>query len=142
MRDARDAEDKILLEDGEIAPLLAVLIDRFLERAPRREPTPDALALARSLDAQPPLRARQVRKLLLDELVAGLVEKLGLTENARTKVRSYYQELELGQLELGQLDPADDADDLPEGALTMPLLAWSAAALDVDDRLFGVRSSD
>ena len=78
-----------------------------------------------------------MRKLQLDDLVAGPVEKLGLTENARTKVRPYYQELELGQL-----DPADDANDLPEGALTMPLLARSAAALDVDDRLFGVRSSD
>ena len=80
---------------------LATLIDAFLERAPRREPTPEALAFVHSLDAPPLLRARQARRLKLDDLVAGLVEKLGLPQEARAKVRRYYQ-----QLELGQLDPA------------------------------------
>ena len=39
------------------------------------------------------------RKLKLDDLAAALVEKLGLPEAARVKVRRYYQELELGQLD-------------------------------------------
>ena len=80
---------------------LATLIDAFLERAPRREPTPEALELVHSLDAPPLLRARQARRLKLDDLVAGLVEALALPQEARAKVRRYYQ-----QLELGQLDPA------------------------------------
>jgi len=96
------AVDELLSRAGPQADELADLIDAFLERAPRREPTADAIAFVRSLDAPPLLRARQARKLKLDDIVAGLVEKLGLPENAREKVRRYYQELELGQL-----DPAD-----------------------------------
>ena len=93
------AVDELLVRAGPQADELAALIDRFLERAPRREPTADALTFVRSLDDPPLLRVRQARKLKLDDLVVGLVEKLGLPENARTKVRRYYQELELGQLD-------------------------------------------
>jgi len=93
------AVDELLVRAGPQAGELAALIDRFLERAPRREPTADAIAFVRSLDEPPLLRARQARKLKLDDLVAGLVEKLGLGEAAREKVRRYYQELELGQLD-------------------------------------------
>ena len=75
------------------------MIDAFLERSPRREPTPDALAFVRSLDDPPLLRARQARRLKLDDLTAALIEKLGLPTAARAKVRRYYQELELGQLD-------------------------------------------
>lgn len=50
-------------------------------------------------DVPPLLRARQARKLELDDLVAGLVEKLGLTTDATAKVRRHYQELELGRLD-------------------------------------------
>ena len=93
------AVDELLVRAGPEADELAGLIDRFLERAPRREPTPDALAFVRSLDDPPLLRARQARKLKLDDLVAGLVERLGLPEDARARVRRHYQELELGQLD-------------------------------------------
>ena len=98
-RDEPLAVDELLVRAGPQADELAGLIDRFLERAPRREPTPDALAFVRSLDEPPLLRARQALGLKLDDLAAALVEKLGLGENARAKVRRYYQELELGQLE-------------------------------------------
>jgi hypothetical protein len=91
--------DELLVRAGPQADELATLIDRFLERAPRREPTPAALAFVRSLDEPSLLRARQERKLKLDDLVAGLVEKLSLPERARAKVRRYYQDLELGQLD-------------------------------------------
>jgi len=100
-RDEPLAVDELLVRAGPQSDELAVLIDRFLERAPRREPTPDALAFVRSLDDPPLLRARQARGLKLDDLAAALVETLGLGEKAREKVRRYYQELELGQLEPG-----------------------------------------
>ena len=95
------AVDELLVRAAAEADELALLIDRFLERAPRREPTPDALAFVRSLDDPPLLRARQALGLKLDDLATALVEKLGLREGARSKVRRYYQELELGQLEPG-----------------------------------------
>lgn len=93
------AVDELLVRAGPQRDELASLIDRFLERAPRREPTADALAFVRSLDEPSLLRARQERKLKLDDLVAGLLEKLSLPERARAKVRRYYQDLELGQLD-------------------------------------------
>lgn len=95
------AVEELLTRAGPGADELATLIDAFLERAPRREPTAEALQLVHSLDAPPLLRARQARRLKLDDLVAGLVETLALPQEAGAKVRRYYQ-----QLELGQLDPA------------------------------------
>ena len=93
--------DELLVRAGPRSDELADLIDAFLQRAPRREPTPEALAFVRSLDEPSLLLARQERRLKLDDLVAGLVERLGLPAGASAKVRRYYQ-----QLELGQLDPA------------------------------------
>ena len=55
----------------------------------------------RALDDPPLLRARQALGLKLDDLATALVEQLGLGEGARAKVRSYYQQLELGQLDAG-----------------------------------------
>ena len=93
--------EELLARAGAQSDELAGLIDVFLERSPRREPTPDALAFVRSLDEPSLLRARQSRKLKLDELATALTKRLGLPESARSKVRRHYQ-----ALELGQLDPA------------------------------------
>lgn len=93
--------EELLVRAGPRSDELADLIDAFLQRAPRREPTPDALAFVRSLDEPSLLLARQQRRLKLDDFVAGLVEKLGLPTATSAKVRRYYQ-----RLELGQLDPA------------------------------------
>ena len=98
-RDEPLAVDELLVRAGPQADELAGLIDRFLERAPRREPTPDALAYVRALDDPPLLRARQALGLKLDDFAEALVARLGLGEGARRKVRSYYQQLELGQLD-------------------------------------------
>ena len=98
-RDEPLAVDELLVRAGPQADELASLIDRFLERAPRREPTPDALAYVRALDDPPLLRARQALGLKLDDFAEALVSRLGLGEGARRKVRSYYQQLELGQLD-------------------------------------------
>ena len=100
-RDEPLAVDELLVRAGPQADELARLIDRFLERAPRREPTADALAYVRSLDDPPMLRARQALGLKLDDFAAALVSRLGLGEWARPKVRRYYQ-----QLEGGILDPS------------------------------------
>jgi len=91
--------DGLLARVGSQSEELASLIDAFLERAPRRAPAPDALAYVRSLDDPPLLRARQALGLKLDDLAAALVRQLGLEEKARVKVRRYYQQLELGQLD-------------------------------------------
>jgi hypothetical protein len=171
-RDEPLAVDELLVRAGLQADELAVLIDRFLERAPRREPTADAVAFVRSLDEPPLLRARQSRKLKLDDLVAGLVEKLGLPEAARAKVRRYYQELELGQLEpagvavsvwdaltgllgrdaRGLVGPPPPAVSAPAmyreadfDALeldTISLASLDAIEPDEIDRLFGITASD
>lgn len=93
--------DELLVRAGPRSGELADLIDAFLQRAPRREAAPDALAFVRSLDEPSLLLARQERRLKLDDLVAGLVERLGLPAAASAKVRRHYQ-----RLELGQLDPA------------------------------------
>jgi hypothetical protein len=93
------AVDELLARAGPQADELADLIDRFLLRAPRREPTPEALAYVRSLDEPSLLRARQEKRLKLDDLTDLLVEKLGLPTFARAKVRRHYQDLELGKLD-------------------------------------------
>ena len=166
------AVDDLLARAGPRTDELAALIDRFLERAPRREPTDDAIAFVRSLDEPPLLRARQARKLKLDDLVAGLVEKLGLTADATAKVRRYYQELELGQLDpagvavsvwvalagllgrdakgLAGVQPTAisapamyrAADVVADLLDTILMAAPAAPEPDEVDRLFGVTSSD
>jgi hypothetical protein len=94
------AVEELLEQAGPRADELADLVDAFLERAPRREPTPEAIAYVQSLDQPLPLlRARQERRLKLDDLAAALVERLGLPEEARAKVRRHYQDLELGRLD-------------------------------------------
>jgi hypothetical protein len=47
------------------------------------------------------LRARQAQGLKLDDVAAGLTKRLGLSAEAVSKVRRYYQDLELGQLDAG-----------------------------------------
>ena len=71
-RDEPLAVDELLVRAGPQADELAGLIDRFLERSPRREPSADALAFVRALDDPPLLRARQAQGLKLDDVAAGL----------------------------------------------------------------------
>lgn len=47
----------------------------------------------------PLLQARQARRLRLDDVAGGLVRLLGLPAEARGRVRSHYQDLELGRLD-------------------------------------------
>jgi hypothetical protein len=83
---------------------LAALVDAFLERAPRRAPTPESqqaiAALAARLEREPPLLAARVaaRKRVVD-LTDAIVAACGLPAEAEQLVRSYYQRLEGGLLD-------------------------------------------
>jgi hypothetical protein len=90
-----------LARAGDRADELAPLIEAFLARAPRREPTAESLAFVRSLDEPPLLRARVAKSLRVDDVVDVIVADCELDPEARPKVRRYYQ-----QLEGGVLDPA------------------------------------
>ena len=90
-----------LAKAGDRADELAPLIEAFLERAPRRAPTDEALAYVRSLDDPPMLRARVAKALRVDEVVDAIVAACEIQPDARPKVRRYYQ-----QLEGGVLDPS------------------------------------
>ena len=90
-----------LARAGDRADELAPLIEAFLARAPRREPTAESLAFVRSLDEPPLLRARVAKSLKVDDVVDVIVAECELDPEARPKVRRYYQ-----QLEGGILDPS------------------------------------
>jgi hypothetical protein len=89
---------------------LARLIDLFLERAPRREPSEASRtavsALAARLGAEPPLlSARVAARRRVGEVTAAIVDACALPREAEALVRSYYQ-----RLEGGLLDPAGVSD--------------------------------
>jgi hypothetical protein len=90
-----------LARAGDRADELAPLIEAFLARAPRREPTAASLAFVSSLDEPPMVRARVAKALRVDDVVDAIVSTCGLDPEARPKVRRYYQ-----QLEGGILDPS------------------------------------
>ena len=90
-----------LARAGDRADELAPLIEAFLARAPRRGPTPAALAFVRSLDDPPMIRARVAKRLKVDDVVDAIVAGCGIPPEGRAKARRYYQ-----QLEGGILDPS------------------------------------
>jgi hypothetical protein len=95
---------------GDRADELAPLIERFLARAPRREPSPRALAFVRSLDEPPLVRARVAKAIRVDDVVDAIVAACGIRADARAKVRRYYQQLEAGILDPSRIaDPVWDA---------------------------------
>jgi len=132
-----------LLRAGDRADELASLIEAFLERAPRRAPTAEALAYVRSLDDPPMLRARVAKALRVDDLVDAIVSACEIQPDARPKVRRYYQ-----QLEGGVLDPAPVAASVwdaisallgrSRASLTVPHvgIASSASPMYRADKLF------
>jgi hypothetical protein len=83
---------------------LARLIDAFLDRAPRREPSDESRAavkaLAVRLGAEPPLlSARLAARRRVGEVTAAIVAACALPAEAEALVRSYYQRLEGGLLD-------------------------------------------
>ena len=94
-----------LARAGDRADELAPLIEAFLARAPRREPTAESLAFVRSLDEPPLVRARVAKSLKDDDVVDGVGADCGHRPPVRPKGRRYYQ-----QLEGGMLDPTHVAE--------------------------------
>jgi hypothetical protein len=92
---------------GPQAHALGRLVDIFLERAPRRQPSAESKRAVADLAArlerrEPPLlAARVVARRRVREIAAAIVSACGLPDEAEKLVRSYYQ-----RLELGLLDPA------------------------------------
>jgi hypothetical protein len=113
-----------LRQAGDRSAELAPLIEAFLARAPRREPSDAALAYVRSLDEPPMVRARVARRLKVDDVVDAIVSTCSLRPDSRAKVRRYYQ-----QLEGGVLDPAPVAESVWDSITG--LLGRSRAALSV-----------
>ena len=74
-----------LLKAGDRADELAPLIEAFLERAPRRAPSADALAYVRSLDDPPMLRARVAKALRVDDVVDAILAACKLQPDARPR---------------------------------------------------------
>ena len=117
---------------GDRADELAPLIEAFLARAPRRDPSVDALRFVRSLDEPPMLRARVAKALKVDDVVDAIVAECDVRPEWRPKVRRYYQ-----QLEGGVLDPSRVATSVwdaitgilgrSRAALTAPPLASRSA---------------
>jgi hypothetical protein len=102
--------DGLLERAGTQADELARLIDAFLERAPRRAPSPEAreavASLAARLANEPPLvSARVAARQRVRDLTQALLAGCGLPVDAEGLVRSYYQ-----RLEGGLLDPAGVSD--------------------------------
>lgn len=116
----------LLREAGSDADELAVLIDRFLRRAPRQEPSEDALLYVRSLEDPPLLRARRERGIKIDVVVDAIIGACQLRADSRGKVRRYYQ-----MLEGGTLDPSRVAERVWNGladAFGRPMDALARAA--------------
>jgi hypothetical protein len=132
-----------LLKAGDRADELAPLIEAFLERAPRRAPSAEALAYVRSLDDPPMLRARVAKALRVDDVVDVIVAACEIQPDARPKVRRYYQQLEGGVLDPSRVaasvwDAITEALGRSRASLTAAGLGLtpSAAPMYRADRLF------
>jgi hypothetical protein len=89
----------LLRQAGPDADELALLIDRFLERAPRQEPSDDAREYVQALEDPPLLNVRRERRLKVDDVVDSIMSACELPAVSRGKVRRYYQMLEAGTLD-------------------------------------------
>lgn len=80
---------------------LAALLDDFLRRAPVHPPSEDdERYLGLILAEEPPLLSLRVeRGMRVEDVVNGLIDRLGLEPAKRVKVKRYYQRLEGGLLE-------------------------------------------
>lgn len=97
----------LMARAGPGADELAGLVDAFLERAPRREPSDEAKQLVAELAARfeqpdpPLLAARVAARMKLRDVAAAIASACGLPAEAEKLVRDYYQRLELGLLDPG-----------------------------------------
>jgi hypothetical protein len=128
---------------GDRADELAPLIEAFLARAPRGEPSEDGLRFVRSLDEPPMLRARVATALKVHDVVDAIIAECDVRPESRPKVRRYYQQLEGGILDPSRVgtsvwDAITGILGRSRAALTAPSLGVgpSAAPMYRADRLF------
>jgi hypothetical protein len=96
--------NRLLSRAGGERDQLARLVDEFLARAPRREPTPGSIAAVAALTARleddpPLLAARLAARQRVRDVVVRIVAACGLPAAAEESVQSYYQRLEGGLLD-------------------------------------------
>ena len=128
-RGERPSAEVYLDRAGAEREQLAVLLEELLGRAPVHSPSEDDVRhLGLMLAEEPPLLALRVeRGMRVDHVVGALVERLGLDEAKRAKVKHYYQ-----RLEGGLLDPLGLSKRLRTtltdvlGAPAEPALSWTA----------------
>jgi hypothetical protein len=94
----------LLARAGSETEQLAHLIDTFLERAPRREPSDESraavAAMAARLEREPPLlSARVAARRRVRDVASSIVSACALPDSAEPLVRSHYQRLEGGLLD-------------------------------------------
>jgi hypothetical protein len=94
--------EEYLARAGGQADELARLLERFVRAAPAREPDAATLALTEAaLTGEPPLvTLRASQGIRVDDVVKALLDRLELDESKRAKVKSYYQQLEGGLLDV------------------------------------------
>ena len=104
-RGERPSADDYLARAGAERSQLAALLDEYLRRAPVQPPNEDDRRyLGLLLAEEPPLLALRVeRGLRVDDVVAALIDRLGLDQTKRAKVKRYYQQLEGGLLDSRRL---------------------------------------
>ena len=128
-RGERPSAENYLDRAGQGREQLVQLLEEFLRRAPVGPPSEDDVRhLGLLLAEEPPLLALRVeRGMRVDDVVGALVERLGLDEAKRAKVKRYYQRLEGGLLDplgVSKRLRAALADVLGAGAETA--LGWTA----------------
>ena len=129
-RGERPSAEDFLERAGPERDQLAALLAEYLRRAPVQPPSADDQRyLGLLLAEEPPLLALRVEGgLRVDDVVAALIDRLGLDQTKRAKVKRYYQ-----QLEGGLLNPAGLALRLRTalaevlGAGADAALSWTAA---------------
>jgi hypothetical protein len=91
---------------GDEADALAAMIEGLVASVPPPEPAPEVVERMRALVAGEPelLGLRLGRRMRVDEVVAGLVERLGLDRARAPKVRRLYQRLEGGLLDASRIE--------------------------------------
>jgi hypothetical protein len=111
---------------------LAQLMEAYLQAAPRREPDPETVELARAwLRGDSPLvELRARRGLRRDDLVDAIVSEFALASEKRGVVKGYYHRLEAGLLDPSRLSaPLLELLSRTLGVARETILAWRARPL-------------
>jgi hypothetical protein len=113
---------------------LAQLMEAYLQAAPRREPDPETVELARTwLRGDSPLAELRARRgIRRQDVVAAIVDAFGLAPEKAGIVKSYYHRLEAGLLDPSRLSrPLLDLLGKTLGVANETILGWRTRSLEV-----------